>query len=342
MDEENPQDTVGHGGVMLTSLSIENFRLFKKLEVKSLNRVNLIAGENNVGKTALLEALYLLFADSNRFMDFPSILRTSQGVDEFDSFWLWLFYDKNQANRVEIKASGDHSYAAIVDQQADEFPGSTATFQYLRDGVLTGQRRVNRDGSFGRSDPTSGWPGVTVFSTSPSAPADDADHFNLIAAKRGGRRALVEQLRIVEPRLQDLQYLKIGKVPLVYADVGMENLVPCTQLGQGFSRLLRLFSEMLLAKSKIALIDEIENGIHYSAMGKVWKGIAAVAAKEDLRVFATTHSYECIRSAHKSFSAERQYDLTVHRLERVGEDIRVASYDRTSLETSFEMNLEVR
>ena len=229
---------------MLTSLSIENFRLFKKLEVKSLNRVNLIAGENNVGKTALLEALYLLFADSNRFMDFPSILRTSQGVDEFDSFWLWLFYDKNQANRVEIKASGDHSYAVIVDQQADEFPGSTATFQYLRDGVLTGQRRVNRDGSFGRSDPTNGWPGVTVFSTNPSAPADDADHFNLIAAKRGGRRALVEQLRIVEPRLQDLQYLKIGKVPLVYADVGMENLVPCTQLGQGFSRLLRLFSEI--------------------------------------------------------------------------------------------------
>ena len=45
---------------MYTSFTIENFRLFEKLTVEPLARVNLIAGENNVGKTALLEALWLL------------------------------------------------------------------------------------------------------------------------------------------------------------------------------------------------------------------------------------------------------------------------------------------
>ena len=44
---------------MYTSFSIENFRLFDQLTVEPLARVNLIAGQNNVGKTALLEAVWL-------------------------------------------------------------------------------------------------------------------------------------------------------------------------------------------------------------------------------------------------------------------------------------------
>ena len=44
---------------MYTSFTIENFRLFDQLTVEPLARVNLIAGQNNAGKTALLEALWL-------------------------------------------------------------------------------------------------------------------------------------------------------------------------------------------------------------------------------------------------------------------------------------------
>jgi hypothetical protein len=43
----------------LKDLLIEDFRGFKRLEVPRLGRVNLIVGKNNVGKTALLEALHL-------------------------------------------------------------------------------------------------------------------------------------------------------------------------------------------------------------------------------------------------------------------------------------------
>ncbi len=48
--------------LLLDSLLIENFRAFKRLEVEKLGRVNLIVGKNNVGKTALLEALWLYAA----------------------------------------------------------------------------------------------------------------------------------------------------------------------------------------------------------------------------------------------------------------------------------------
>ena len=45
--------------LILDSFEIHNFRPFRHLKIKRLARVNLIVGENNVGKTSLLEALHL-------------------------------------------------------------------------------------------------------------------------------------------------------------------------------------------------------------------------------------------------------------------------------------------
>jgi hypothetical protein len=76
---------------------------------------------------------------------------------------------------------------------------------------------------------------------------------------------------------------------------------------------------------------------------KVWKGIATIARQENLQIFATTHSYECIRYAHEAFSSEPVYDLALHRLERNDKgDIRVVTLDRESLATSFDLEWEVR
>jgi AAA15 family ATPase/GTPase len=44
---------------MYTSFEAKNFRGFEDLAISELGRVNLIAGVNNIGKTALLEALFI-------------------------------------------------------------------------------------------------------------------------------------------------------------------------------------------------------------------------------------------------------------------------------------------
>jgi AAA15 family ATPase/GTPase len=48
-------------GLLLDSLEIENFRCFRHLKIPKLGRVNLITGKNNVGKSALLEGIWLYF-----------------------------------------------------------------------------------------------------------------------------------------------------------------------------------------------------------------------------------------------------------------------------------------
>ena len=48
---------------MIENLHIQNFLTFQDLEVSKLNRINLIGGKNNSGKTAIIEAIRILCAD---------------------------------------------------------------------------------------------------------------------------------------------------------------------------------------------------------------------------------------------------------------------------------------
>ena len=51
--------------IRFSSLRIEGFRVFRELNIEGLGDVNLVTGRNNVGKTALLEAVQLLAAHDN-------------------------------------------------------------------------------------------------------------------------------------------------------------------------------------------------------------------------------------------------------------------------------------
>ncbi|CAI9084788.1 hypothetical protein A7K93_04285 [Candidatus Methylacidiphilum fumarolicum] len=44
----------------------------------------------------------------------------------------------------------------------------------------------------------------------------------------------------------------------------------------------------------IILVDEIENGIHWSRMNSLWRLLNDFTTKNQIQVFATTHSYECL------------------------------------------------
>ena len=47
---------------MLQKITIRNFRCFQDFELQQLGRINLLVGENNSGKTSILEAINLLYS----------------------------------------------------------------------------------------------------------------------------------------------------------------------------------------------------------------------------------------------------------------------------------------
>ncbi len=79
-----------------------------------------------------------------------------------------------------------------------------------------------------------------------------------------------------------------------------------------------------------------------SFLTDVWKAIGDAARRAEVQIFATTHSLECIRAAHKAFETSDKYDFRYHRLERGNDEIRAVTYDQERLATSDEMNLEMR
>ena len=44
---------------MINEIEIVDYKGFKNLKLDNLSQINIISGENNIGKTALLEALFL-------------------------------------------------------------------------------------------------------------------------------------------------------------------------------------------------------------------------------------------------------------------------------------------
>ena len=50
---------------MIRNLSIESFRGFESIDISDMNRITLISGRNNVGKSSILEALFLIMDHSS-------------------------------------------------------------------------------------------------------------------------------------------------------------------------------------------------------------------------------------------------------------------------------------
>jgi predicted ATPase len=107
-------------------------------------------------------------------------------------------------------------------------------------------------------------------------------------------------------------------------------------------RLLSLSLAIANVPNGLILVDEIENGLYHNAMVNVWQAVAEIAKRFNVQVFATTHSEECIRSAHIAFANRDSYDLRMHRLDPVRGAIWATTYDQEMLEAAFREGLEVR
>lgn len=112
-------------------------------------------------------------------------------------------------------------------------------------------------------------------------------------------------LAIIEPMIERLAFVKAelqsssirGRESERMAIVKLKNLlrpVPLNSMGDGMYRLMQLVLCMFPAKNGILLVDEFENGLHYSVQELVWRLIFETAAKLNAQVFATTHSLDCI------------------------------------------------
>lgn len=186
-------------------------------------------------------------------------------------------------------------------------------------------------------------PSEFISSNIATLPTDEAERFsNLEAINR--QNEIIEILKILEPRLKRLAVLVNKGIPTIYGDIGLDSLIPIPLMGQGIGHLLSIVLAIFNHENGTVLIDEIENGLHHSMTTKIWQAIAESARKTNNQIFATTHSIECIESAHKAFSESDEYSFSYYRLERKkdSDNIKVLTYNKNTINTSIDLNWEMR
>ena len=321
---------------MLTSLEIENFKCFRQLKINPLAKVNLFVGTSNSGKTAVLEAVALLPGTGAHPIGDINLMLFRNGTSDSvvnNEYAKWLFHDAFSEFEITITAARDQE------------PRETQTIL-----SLVTEPSIGSDFSlkctppvFVRFVPSKPSRKIGVVTTSKLAAADLARNYDRWTLRAENDDRFVSFLQSVDPRVKSLRAMEHTGQRMLYADVRLPERISLPLLGEGFNRLVQIYGAIIGEGSDILLIDEIENGLHWSALPQIWTGIREAVNKEEVQIFATTHSLECITAAVEAFKGEPKNDLAVHRLERMENgNIRCVTMNEDELERMLERDWEVR
>ncbi|WP_235879601.1 AAA family ATPase [Polyangium aurulentum] len=155
----------------------------------------------------------------------------------------------------------------------------------------------------------------------------------------------VEALQVVEPSIERIAVGHGGdgsKYSFFLKLAGSSERVPLGSMGDGTKRLLALALHLARASGGVLLVDEIDTGLHYSVMLRMWRLVIETARRLGVQVFATTHSLDCINALAEL--CERSPDLgreiLLHRIEPGQET--AMTYTAEELRIAAEQHMEVR
>lgn len=135
---------------------------------------------------------------------------------------------------------------------------------------------------------------------------------------------VTEALKTIDPRIERLASVSFKKYKYVSSRIGFvvklanENRrIPIGSMGDGIWRMLGLTLAIINARNGVLLVDEIDTGLHFSAMSDMWKLIWKTAKKLNVQVFATTHNSDCWTSLAEISSTESPSEegITIQRIE---------------------------
>jgi predicted ATPase len=353
-------------------LTINQFRGIRHLRVDGLRRINLFVGRNNSGKTTVLEALFLLGGATNPV--FPTTLGQLRGqrlgATYPDAVWRPLFFNLDPRQQIELHAEWDDeharrrlaitaapasSYADVLEPAVGGGGGVAAVTEEFLIGGLRLHYTDARDREYitkATFDPKSGnvdAPSTEredfVRATFLSARAyssllRDAQQYSFLV-KIKQEQDVLDAMKVIEARVERIEVLSEPGGPAVYVDLGLPSLVPLAACGEGFVRMFSIIVELTASRRGVLLVDEIDNGLHYSVMEELWKLLGVLSEKHDVQIFGTTHNEELIQSALTAY----QDDLTqlgLFRIDRKGTEHSVAAYNSDTMEAVREEAFEVR
>jgi predicted ATP-dependent endonuclease of OLD family len=309
-------------------INIVDFKCFHNFEAKDFQRVNLISGKNNVGKTAFMEACYI----NRRAMDIKNFVGVLFGI-KYMRENMNILIDKM---RVDVKTFIEPSHGLNlmsninnVSFEIQEKEGiklydftfnkqrinvNTNAFSYMLDNMTN----IQFIDSFGLSN------GNIVSNYSAIQKKEKEDFLNIVLHEFDN----------------SIEWFKVLELPTCKIN---GQLLEITELGDGVRHIISIVTALFQCEKGYLFIDEIENGIHYSHLDKVWEVILKVSKDVDCQVFATTHSKECIESYARVAKKIEDKEIAFIELgKNKNNEIKAITMDYDRLQNEIENANEVR
>lgn len=287
---------------------VKNFKRFKDLEVKDIGQFNLVLGDNNVGKTSLLEAM--VFNGALKIRDYASTFqelliqrRLSIHHEALSRYFVHSenFYSRKK-DPIEISyaeglnADGELKGVEIsITDSIKPFTEKNKSRKYGEELELSGIVSPSQN----RYDLSTQVPFIPFGLSSDENVADF-----YMRHLQGNERARDKFLTSLTFLFPDIKNFEPSVLPDDYSD-GHKTLfisskssdyhIPLGFYGEGTIRAAYILTNIVLHYGSPLMIDEIDTGIHYARMKDYWKVILQSARENDVQLFATTHNRECIQ-----------------------------------------------
>ena len=346
--------------IHLSSFEAIHYRGIDGLSLPKLSRVNLITGANGVGKTALIEAIWLFMGRYNpRLLWNANVQRPTNPIMNPVS---GLSGDSIKLRGTE--AGRERQWKVIFDQEpVEQFVPEPHRLGEDIEASFADRLQIWIDDKEidAKSDSMYRTPKGTVRYKRPAPPAGERRNAIIEGTRRqletskedlkiysnmvreGRREDLAHAVNFILPNIRDVQILMDENGESYFSAITNNGAQrPLEDLGGGVVRLLKLYLDFFGARNSLVLIDEVENGLHYSVLRDLWDRIRTWTHEWNVQFIATTHSAECIDAAMEAF-ADEPNDLSIHNLfENESGNIKAATFTGEALEGARNLHLEVR
>lgn len=363
---------------MFKSFEIRHFRGFEQFRLDELKLVNVIGGLNNVGKTCLLEAMFIhagfgnaeLLTRTNFIRGLlPTATSASTAVQDFigasfyqydtiTPFVLESVDDIGKKRKTTVTAATEwetkvtSTIASEIDtgQQRMGLTLNLGKLVFEEEGsepqeynllLQTGRGQVNI-----RVEPNpkpSAFPCHFLHTHVPYVHTEDASLYSTLR-REGKDKLVLEALKAIDSTIEGIEILTPGGTPIMFVRrAGSIKIIPLPLLGDGAVRLVNYILKMAQSSLGIVLIDEFGFDFHYSVLQQVWEVIYEAAKLFQTQVMCTTHSFEMVEAAYTKFFNKGVIDKFQYvRLEKNVDHIKGILYDPNSLRLAIEKHFEVR
>jgi AAA15 family ATPase/GTPase len=358
---------------MIHCLEISNFRCYERLRLDNLGSVNVVVGANGCGKTTILEAIYLTLGSSP---ELAFRLRGWRGMGNvlaatsqsgYDSLWSDLFhnFDEHKVINIALRGTSQDSNSLEVSYDAkikniirlnsqvkrgsDDEPMTDVvlpvTFKYREHGqkVYTIRPKLTRQGKLEtgnvvRKTQASFYSSAFIASVGPLEPAHQFSEFS----KKKKAQPIIDEFKKLFPDLDNLSVEIQSGIEMLFCDVPwVPSKLPVALISGGAQKMVSILLGIATQTKGVILIDELENGVYYKLLPKVWESLYSFAKRFGVQLFVSTHSKECLQAVLPIMAANED-SFRLLRAERQGGRYRVRQFPGKEFASAIEEDVEIR